>query len=261
MNRIDEKFNKLKAERRKALIAFLTVGDPDMETSEQAIYTLQDEGADLIELGVPFSDPAADGPVIQRADERALANGTDIFAALELAVKVRDNIKIPIVFSLYYNVIVQYGAEKFFADCHKAGIDGLIIPDLPFEESGEIAEYTKKYGVYQIHFISPASKSRIKNISQYAKGFLHCILPFDADSLQTLDKTAAMIKNCTDMPVCAVSDRSDNDYIIKLSQHFDGVIISSDIVEAIASGKNKNERIDNLRTKMRDLKSCVMIYE
>ena len=138
MNRIDERFAKVKADGRKALITFLTVGDPNMEVSEKAIYTMQEEGVDLIELGVPFSDPAADGPVIQRADERALAQGVDIFKVFELVRKIRNNVEVPMVFLLYYNVMVQYGIEKFFKRCQETGVDGLIIPDLPYEESDEI---------------------------------------------------------------------------------------------------------------------------
>ena len=147
MNRIDERFAKVKADGRKALITFLTVGDPNMEVSEKAIYTMQEEGVDLIELGVPFSDPAADGPVIQRADERALAQGVDIFKVFELVRKIRNNVEVPMVFLLYYNVMVQYGIEKFFKRCQETGVDGLIIPDLPYEESDEIKEYTEKYGI------------------------------------------------------------------------------------------------------------------
>ena len=138
MNRIDERFAKVKADGRKALITFLTVGDPNIEVSEKAIYTMQEEGVDLIELGVPFSDPAADGPVIQRADERALAQGVDIFKVFELVRKIRNNVEVPMVFLLYYNVMVQYGIEKFFKRCQETGVDGLIIPDLPYEESDEI---------------------------------------------------------------------------------------------------------------------------
>ena len=130
MNRIDERFAKVKADGRKALITFLTVGDPNMEVSEKAIYTMQEEGVDLIELGVPFSDPAADGPVIQRADERALAQGVDIFKVFELVRKIRNNVEVPMVFLLYYNVMVQYGIEKFFKRCQETGVDGLITQDL-----------------------------------------------------------------------------------------------------------------------------------
>lgn len=257
MNRIDERFDQLKTEGKKALIAFLAVGDPDIEISKRAIYTMQEEGVDLIELGVPFSDPAADGPTIQCAYEHALENGTDIFRVLELVAEIRDNIEVPMVFLLYYNVVVQYGVKKFFEDCQKAGVDGLIIPDLPFEECDEIEEYTNKYGVYQIHFVSPTSKDRIKNITKNAKGFLYCIGVTDGkNSLYTYpEELVGEIKKHTSIPVCVGCDVSNGTPIKELKQYFDGVIAGSTIVKSIASGSSEIERMDNLCAKIKDLRS------
>ncbi|MCC8170019.1 MAG: tryptophan synthase subunit alpha, partial [Oscillospiraceae bacterium] len=147
MNRIDERLGELKKQGKKALITFLTVGDPNFDVSEKAVIAMQEEGVDLIELGVPFSDPSADGPTIQAADIRALEQGADIFKIFEFVERVREKITLPMVFLLYYNVMLQYGLDEFFKRCQSVGIDGLIIPDLPYEESGEIKEYTEKYGV------------------------------------------------------------------------------------------------------------------
>ena len=227
MNRIDERFAKVKADGRKALITFLTVGDPNMEVSEKAIYTMQEEGVDLIELGVPFSDPAADGPVIQRADERALAQGVDIFKVFELVRKIRNNVEVPMVFLLYYNVMVQYGIEKFFKRCQETGVDGLIIPDLPYEESDEIKEYTEKYGVYQISLVF----------------------------VTNFDEFVGTIKKYTDVPACVGFGVSNGRQVKELTKYFDGAIVGSAIVKSIATGESVEERINNLREKIKDLKS------
>ena len=260
MNRIDERFAKVKADGRKALITFLTVGDPNIEVSEKATYTMQEEGVDLIELGVPFSDPAADGPVIQRADERALAQGVDIFKVFELVRKIRNNVEVPMVFLLYYNVMVQYGIEKFFKCCQETGVDGLIIPDLPYEESDEIKEYTEKYGVYQISLVSPTSKDRIKNIAKDAKGFLYCISSLGVTGekssfVTNFDEFVGTIKKYTDVPACVGFGVSNGRHVKELTKYFDGAIVGSAIVKSIATGESAEERINNLREKIKDLKS------
>lgn len=260
MNRIDERFSKVKAEGRKALITFLTVGDPNIEVSKQAIYTMQEECVDIIELGVPFSDPAADGPIIQRADERALAQGVDIFKVFELVQEIRNDVKVPMVFLLYYNVIVQYGIEKFFERCKETGVDGVIIPDLPYEESDEIKEYTEKYGVYQISFVSPTSKDRIKSIAKDAKGFLYCISSLGVNGRKSsfvtnFDEFMGIIKKYTDVPACVSLDVSNGKQIKEFAKKIDGAIVGSEIVKSIAGGDSIEERINNLREKIKELKS------
>lgn len=260
MNRIDEHFNKLREHEKKALITFLTVGDPDIRVSEKAIYAMQEEGADLIELGVPFSDPAADGTAIQEADARAIEGGTDIFRVFKLVEKIRGDIKIPMVFLLYYNVMYQYGIEEFFKRCQSAGVDGLIIPDLPYEEGGEIAEYTEKYGVYQINLVSPASRGRVERIAKNSKGFLYCISSLgvtgEKSSFQTnFDEFFSLIKQHAKIPACVGFGISNGKQVKELSSYCDGAIVGSAIVRAIASGTTDEERIHNLRKKLRDLKS------
>lgn len=260
MNRIDERFNKLKQENKKALITFLTVGDPNVEVSEKAIFAMQEEGVDLIELGVPFSDPSADGPTIQRADERALEQGTDIFKVFELVEKIRDKIEIPMVFLLYYNVMVQYGIEKFFVRCQNAGVDGLIIPDLPYEESDEVKEYTEKYGVYQINLVSPTSRNRIKSIAENSHGFLYCISSLGvtgekASFSTNFEEFVGTIKKYSKVPACVGFGVSNGKQVKELTQYFDGAIVGSAIVKSIATGNSADERLNNLRNKIRDLKS------
>ncbi len=260
MNRIDERFSRLRNENKKALITFITLGDPSLDVSEQAIFAMQEEGVDLIELGVPFSDPSADGPTIQRADERALEQGVDIFKALGLVRKIRARVEIPLAFLMYYNVIVQYGTEKFFADCKDAGVDGLIIPDLPYEESDEIKGYTEKYGVYQINLVSPTSRERIAMIAKDSKGFLYCISSLGVTGEKTsfdtdFEEFVSIIRKHSDIPACVGFGISNGQQVRELTRYFDGAIVGSAVVKAIASGKNEDDCIHNLRMKIKDLKS------
>ena len=260
INRIDERLGALKKQGKKALITFLTVGDPDIETSEKAIFTMQEEGVDLIELGVPFSDPSADGKTIQAADERALAGGTDIFKIFELVKRIRDKVDVPLVFLLYYNIMVQYGVEEFIAHCKEVGIDGLIIPDLPYEESGEIAEYTEKYNVYQINLVSPTSRDRVRAIAENSKGFLYCVSSLgvtgEKSSFKTdFDEFFSIVNKYAKIPACVGFGISNGEQVRKLSSYCDGAIVGSAVVSAIASGNTLDERMNNLRAKIRDLRS------
>lgn len=262
MNRIDEHFEKLKKNGKKALITFLTVGDPDIETSKEAIKTMEREGVDLIELGVPFSDPSADGTTIQEADERALANGTDIHVVFDLVKDVRKDVEVPMVFLLYYNVVLQYGLEEFFAKCAETGIDGLIIPDLPYEESDEIEEYVEKYNVYQIFLVSPTSHDRVEKIAKNAKGFLYCVSSLgvtgEKSSFQTdFDEFFNTVNKYCNVPACVGFGISNGEQVKKLSSYCDGAIVGSAIVKAIASGNTLEERISNLKNKIADLKSGI----
>ncbi len=262
MNRIDEHMQKVKAEGRKALVTFLTVGDPNIEVSKKAIRTMQDEGVDLIELGVPFSDPSADGTTIQAADERALAAGTDIFKIFDMVKEIRDEIKVPMVFLLYYNIMVQYGVEEFFKKCAETGVDGLIIPDLPYEEKEDVAEYVEKYGVYQIFLVSPTSHDRVEKIANSAKGFLYCVSSLgvtgEKSSFQTdFDEFFGIVRKYAKVPAFVGFGISNGEQVKKLSEYCDGAIVGSAIVNAIASGNTDEERLDNLRAKIRELKSGI----
>lgn len=167
-NRIQNAFNN-----KKAFIAFIPAGDPDLESTEEFIFALEKAGTDLIELGIPFSDPIADGIVIQKANLRALAGGVNIEKIFDMVKKVRIKTQIPLAFLTYLNPVFNYSYEEFFKKCAETGIDGLIIPDLPFEEQSEIKEYSEKYEVDIISFIAPTSKDRIETIAKEARGFIY----------------------------------------------------------------------------------------
>ena len=156
----------------KAFIAFLTCGDPDLETTGRAVRAAVENGADLIELGIPFSDPTAEGPVIQAANVRALSAGTTTDKIFKLVRDLRKDVTIPMVFMTYANVVFSYGAERFISTCAEIGIDGLILPDIPYEEKDEFDPICKKYGVDLISMVAPTSEDRIDTVSKEANGFI-----------------------------------------------------------------------------------------
>ena len=159
-------------ENGKAFIPFVTCGDPSLDVTEQIVYAMERAGADLIELGIPFSDPTAEGPVIQEANIRALLGKVTTDDIFELVKKLRKTVKIPMVFMTYANVVFSYGAERFITTCKEIGIDGIILPDIPFEEKDEFNDVCKKYDVDLISMIAPTSNSRISMIAKEASGFV-----------------------------------------------------------------------------------------
>ena len=159
----------------KAFIPFLTCGDPSLEVTEQLVYAMEEAGADLIELGIPFSDPTAEGPVIQEANVRALAGGVTTDKVFAMVEKIRKNTKIPMVFMTYANVVFSYGTERFIKKAAEVGMDGLILPDVPFEEKEEFDVVCKQYGLDLISLIAPTSHERIAMIAKEAEGFVYCV--------------------------------------------------------------------------------------
>ena len=177
MNRIEQRLKELEEQNQKAFITYMTAGLPDFATMKEIIRTQQESGTDILELGIPFSDPVADGPVIQDASYKAICRGVNLVKILAAMQELRaDNITIPIVFMMYYNTVLHYGVEAFVDACIKAGVDGVIIPDLPFEEQGELNQYLmKKDAPILIQLISPVSKARIPMILENARGFVYCV--------------------------------------------------------------------------------------
>lgn len=178
MNRIEEKMETLKNEGRKAFITYTTAGLPDMDTTAKIMYAQEEAGIDIMELGVPFSDPVADGPVIQNASYEAIQNGATLKKTFELMEKVRKTgLKTPVVFMMYYNTVYHYGLDAFAGKCAECGVDGLIIPDLPYEEQGELKQALAKVdgAPILIQLVSPVSKNRIPMLTKDAKGFIYCV--------------------------------------------------------------------------------------
>lgn len=249
MNRVDKKFEELKKSGKKALITFISSGDPSLEMTKRLVLEMEKNGADLVELGVPFSDPIAEGPVIQRANIRALGGGVNLEKIFNTVEELRHDTQIPLVFLMYFNSILSYGTEKFFARCKSAGVDGVIIPDLPLEESGEISEYTEKYGVYQISMVAPTSgEDRIKKICARAKGFLYCVSSLGVTGTRQEFKTDFgsffdVIDKYAVIPKCIGFGISSPEHISKLKDYCDGLIVGSAVVKQIESADTDEERL------------------
>jgi len=175
LNRIDSLFEKLRANQETALLSFITAGDPDLDTTIALAQAMENAGADLIELGIPYSDPLADGVVIQESSARALKNGATITKIMAAVKKIREKSSIPLVYLVYYNSVFKYGIDRFLEEGSSAGIDGLIIPDLPLEERGEIIQQAEEFNIALIPLVAPTSKERIQGILNNGKGFVYCV--------------------------------------------------------------------------------------
>lgn len=257
INRIDQKFNELKEKNKKALIVFITSGDPDLNSTYEFALQLEESGADIIELGVPFSDPVAEGPVIQAASERALKEGVKIDSIFDMVKKLRKKTDIPLLFMMYVNCIYVYGAERFFSNCRDAGIDGVIIPDLPFEEQGEISDTADKYGIHSILLIAPTSEERIKKIASNARGFLYCVSSSGVTGTRNSFNTdfeyfSGEINKHTASPTAVGFGISGPEQARMLSKYFDGVIMGSAFVKIIEKyGTESKEHIGKLAKEVR----------
>lgn len=225
-------------ENGKAFIPFITCGDPDLETTEKIVKEAVLNGADLIELGIPFSDPTAEGPVIQGANMRALSGGVTTDKVFELVRKLRKEIEIPMVFMTYANVVFSYGSERFISTCNEIGIDGIILPDLPFEEKEEFGPICKKYGVDLISLIAPTSQNRIAMIAKEAEGFIYIVSSLGVTGMRSeintnLDSIVKVVRENTDVPCAIGFGISTPEQAKKMSQISDGAIVGSAIIKLI----------------------------
>jgi tryptophan synthase alpha chain len=239
MNRIEKKFRQLKTNNKKAFIAFITAGFPDLATTAKLVLSFEKNGVDIVELGVPFSDPLADGPAIQRASEYSLKRGTNLPKILGLVKKLRRDTDIPICLMTYYNPVFCFGESNFINESVSAGVDGVIIPDLPPEEAKSFISYANKSGLFNICFVSPTtSDERIKVIAKKAKGFIYYVSLTGVTGMRSklstdLRTNLAKIKKTISLPVCVGFGISNVSQVKYASRFSDGVIIGSAIVEKI----------------------------
>lgn len=238
-NRIDSCFEQLKAKGEKALITFVTAGDPDLETTEKCVLEMFDKGADIIELGVPFSDPIAEGPIIQKASQRSLKGGTTLDKIFGMVKSLREKTDKPLLLMMYINTIFKYGTEKFFGNCRDCRIDGVIVPDLPFEEREEIADTADKYGVYSINLVAPTSADRVTMIANESKGFLYVVSSLGVTGTRSeittdFETLLAPLKDNSPVPYCIGFGISNPEQAAQMASYCDGVIVGSAVVNRIA---------------------------
>lgn len=245
-------------ENGKAFIAFITCGDPDTDTTISVVREAVKNGADLIELGIPFSDPTSEGPVIQSANVRALKNGITTDKVFNLVKVLRQDVKVPMVFMTYANVVFSYGAEKFINTCKEIGIDGLILPDIPYEEKEEFNDICHKYDVDLISFVAPTSENRIAMIAKEAEGFIYVVSSLGVTGKRSeittdLNSIVKIIRENTKVPCAIGFGISSPKQAKEMSNIADGVIVGSAIVELLGKyGKDAPKYIGEFVKEMKD---------
>ena len=259
MSKIHEAF-----ENGKAFIPFITCGDPDIETTIKCVHAMAENGADLIELGIPFSDPIAEGPVIQGANLRALKGGVTTDKIFSMVKDLRRDIKVPMVFMTYANVVFSYNAEKFISKCHEIGIDGLIIPDLPFEEKDEFLPYCRKYGVDLISMIAPTSENRIAEIAREAEGFLYIVSSLGVTGTRSEIKTdlasiVGAVRKNSKIPCAIGFGISTPEQAQKMAGISDGAIVGSAIIKILE--KHGTESPAHVGEYVKKMKEAVLSAE
>lgn len=262
MNRIDEKFQLLKEKNEKAMIPFVTAGDPDLDTTIELVLAMEEAGADIIELGIPYSDPLADGVIIQQSSTRALNNGAKITKIMDIVKEIRKKTEVPLVYLVYYNSVFKYGIEKFIEECSSVGIDGIIIPDLPIEERKDIIEVADNYGVYLIPLVAPTSKERIKSIVNNGKGFVYCVSTNGVTGVRqelstNIEEYMNVVAQYTDLPKAIGFGVSGPEMARELKDYCDGVIVGSAIVRKVAEAKDGEEAAENVRKFIYEIKNAL----
>ncbi|MFH1478386.1 MAG: tryptophan synthase subunit alpha [Candidatus Omnitrophota bacterium] len=259
MNRIDKKFRDLKKNKRKVFISFIMAGDPDLPTTKKLIFELEKNGTDIIELGIPFSDPLADGPTIQRSSERALKKGANLDSASNMVKDVRKISDTPIVFLIYYNLLHYYGLERSIKKMSSSGVDGIVVPDLPIEESYELRKISKKYNFSLIHLAAPtSSKKRLKMIGTASTGFVYYVSltgttgarkALSKEIFKNLKEAKELIKK----PICVGFGISSREQVRSISKSADGVIVGSAIIKIIEENRGKKSLIKDVGSFVKTL--------
>lgn len=244
----------------KAFIPFITCGDPSLEITEQLVYAVEEAGADLIELGIPFSDPTAEGPVIQAANVRALSGGVTTDKIFDMVVKIRKNSSVPMVFMTYANVVYSYGIERFIKKASEIGMNGLILPDVPFEEKAEFDVVCKQYGLDLISLIAPTSHERIAMIAREAEGFVYCVSSLGVTGTRSQITTdigamVKLVKEAKDIPCAVGFGISNPEQAKKMAGQSDGVIVGSAIVKLC--GKYGTDCVPYVKEYVKSMKEAV----
>ena len=245
----------------KAFIPFFTCGDPDLETTAALVRAAQTAGADLIELGIPFSDPTAEGPVIQAASTRALAGGTTTDRVFELVRDLRRDVTVPLVFMTYANLVYSYGTERFLARSAEVGVQGLILPDVPFEEKAEFAPACRAHGLELISLIAPTSEARIGRIAREAEGFVYCVSSLGVTGVRAeittdIGAMVRLVKAERDIPCAVGFGVSTPAQARQMAQQADGVIVGSAIMKLVAA--HGRDSVPVVAEYIRSMKAAVM---
>ncbi|MBS5955843.1 MAG: tryptophan synthase subunit alpha [Clostridiales bacterium] len=255
MSRVTDVFSK-----GKAFIPFITAGDPHLSVTEELIPAMAKAGADLIEIGIPFSDPVAEGIVIQEADARALLAGTTTDKIFESVKRIRMKTSVPLAFMTYLNPIFVYGSERFIKNAAECGIDALIVPDMPFEEKEELKPYCNQYGIDLISLIAPTSKERIKTIAAEAEGFVYCVSSMGVTGVRkeittNLGDMISLVKETKNIPCAIGFGISTPEQAVEMSQYADGVIVGSAIVKLAA--RYGADCIEPICSYVREMKAAI----
>ncbi|MFH0754988.1 MAG: tryptophan synthase subunit alpha [Candidatus Omnitrophota bacterium] len=259
MNRIDQKFKELRAAGKKAFIAFITAGDPDLETTEALVLSFEKSGVDIVELGVPFSDPLADGRTIQAASFRSLQKGTTLLKILEMVKRIRQHSSIPIALMTYYNPVFHFGDRAFVDQAKASGVDGVIIPDLPVEEAADLRSYSLEAGLSTIFFLAPTtSLDRMQAAVDAATGFVYfvSVTGVTGSKVVVASDIAAKIRSArrlTDKPICVGFGVSTPDQVRSIAAIADGVIVGSAIVKEIERNAGKKGLVMHVSRFVKEL--------
>ena len=246
----------------KALIPYITAGDPDLTTTKELILSLQEAGADVIELGVPFSDPQADGPVIQAAGQRALQSGTTLAGILKVAGELKGQVRVPLVLMGYYNPIMKYGEEKFARDAEEAGISGVIIPDLPFDEGETFYDLLSDHGIDGILMVAPNTEpKRLAAIGKTARGFVYCVSLLGVTGKGELHGDMASyikrVREHVSLPLALGFGIDGPEKAAAVAPLVEGVVVGSAIVKLIAADNEPKSALEKVRTFVQELKSAI----
>ncbi|MGP8310422.1 tryptophan synthase subunit alpha [Enterocloster aldenensis] len=255
MNRIQEVFKN-----KKAFIPFITAGDPDLKVTEELVAAMAEAGADLIELGIPFSDPVAEGIVIQEADMRALASGTTTDKIFDSVRRIRQKTDVPLAFMTYINPVFAYGVDKFMKNASDCGIDALIVPDMPFEEREELLPACKKYGMVLIYLVAPTSKERAQAIARESEGFVYCVSSLGVTGVRSqittnIKEMVDTVKQARQVPCAVGFGISTPEQAREMAAQSDGVIVGSAIVKMVA--QYGSECVEPVCSYVRQMKAAV----